>query len=42
MVINAGDIIYRPITKPLPLNASAMILASEVESRLSHESLEHC
>ncbi|WP_428983487.1 DUF3331 domain-containing protein [Paraburkholderia phymatum] len=42
MVINAGDRIYRPITKPPPLNASAMILATEVESRLSYESLEHC
>lgn len=40
MVINAGDIIYKPVTKPPPLNASAMILATEVERRLSHESLE--
>jgi hypothetical protein len=41
-VINAGDIIYKPVTKPPPLNAAAMILATEVESRLSHESLGHC
>lgn len=42
IVINAGDSIYKPISKPQPLNASAMILATEVESRLGHESLEHC
>ena len=40
-VINAGDTIYKPIAKPPPLNASAMILATEVESRLRYESLEH-
>jgi hypothetical protein len=42
IVINTGDRIYKPITKPPPLNASAMILATEVESRLGYESLEHC
>ena len=42
IVINAGDGIYKPSTRPPPLNASAMILATEVESRLGYESLEHC
>jgi hypothetical protein len=41
-VINAGDSIYKPISKPQPLNASAMILATEVENHLRHESHEHC
>ncbi|MPW22651.1 DUF3331 domain-containing protein [Paraburkholderia sp. CNPSo 3157] len=42
MIINAGDSIYKPISKPRPINASAMMLATEVESRLAHESLERC
>jgi hypothetical protein len=42
IVINAGDYIYKPNTRPAPLNAAAMILATEVESRLSDDSLEHC
>ena len=41
-VINAGDIIYKPVAKPPPLNAAAMILATEVESRLSDESVGYC
>jgi len=42
IVINTGDSIYKPISKPRPINASAMMLATEVESRLAHESLEDC
>ena len=42
IVINTGDSIYKPISKPRPLNASAMILTTEVESHLGHEWFEHC
>ncbi|WP_184031896.1 DUF3331 domain-containing protein [Paraburkholderia sp. Cpub6] len=42
IIINRGDSIYKPFSKPRPLNASAMMLATEVESRLTHESLENC
>ncbi|MBN3759239.1 DUF3331 domain-containing protein [Burkholderia sp. Ac-20365] len=37
IAINVGDSIYRPGTKPLPRNASAMILASAIENRFSYE-----
>jgi hypothetical protein len=40
--INAGDSIYKPFSKPRPVNASAMMLATEVESRLALESPENC
>jgi hypothetical protein len=42
IVINAGDSIYKPDSKQTPLNAFAMILATEVESRLSDELFEPC
>ncbi|AUT76017.1 DUF3331 domain-containing protein [Paraburkholderia hospita] len=42
IIINTGDSIYKPVSKPRPINASAMILATEVESRLVCESLENC
>jgi hypothetical protein len=38
--IRLGDSIYKPDMKSAPLNASAMILATEVESCLIHESIE--
>jgi hypothetical protein len=41
-IINAGDRIYKPFSKTRPVNASAMMLASEVESRLALESPENC
>ena len=42
IIINVGDGIYKPFAKQRPLNASAMMLATEVEGRLDHQSLEHC
>jgi hypothetical protein len=40
VLINVGDSVYRPSMRPPPLNASAMILATQIESRLGEEALE--
>ncbi|WP_248558369.1 DUF3331 domain-containing protein [Paraburkholderia terrae] len=42
LVVNRGDSVYKPFSKPRPINASAMMLATEVERHLVDESLESC